>query len=135
MRSFAPEVVTALVWDAPQSPPLAFGRLGLESNGDAVSAPSTLLNGEYTAKLAHGVKVSLGCFNLLNTYADDVEYYYASWLPQDAANAANLANPAVNPADGGRGPHFTSVHGAGINDYHFHPSEKRTLRLTLSTRL
>jgi TonB-dependent receptor-like protein len=112
-----------------------FGPRVLDTQGDAVSPPSTLLNGEYTAKLAHGVKVSLGCFNLLNTYADDVEYYYASWLPQDAANPANLANPAINPLDGGRGPNFTSVHGAGINDYHFHPSEKRTLRLTLSTRL
>jgi len=112
-----------------------FGPRVLDTQGDAVSAPSTLLNGEFTAKLPHGIKWTLACYNLLNADEDDIEYYYNSWLPQDAANPANANNPAINPIDGTRGPGFTSVNGSGIGDYHFHPSEKRTVRLTLSTRL
>lgn len=65
--------------------------------------------------------MTIAFFNILNTPADDVTYYYASWLPRDAT-PANLQNPAVNPAFGG----------SGINDYHFHPSEARTVRLQYS---
>jgi hypothetical protein len=96
-----------------------FGPRPLDTQGDAYSPPSTLLNAEYTAKFRHG-SLSIGLFNLLNAQVDDVTYYYASWLPQDAANAENLKNSAINPALGG----------AGINDDHFHPSQARTVRVT-----
>jgi hypothetical protein len=39
-------------------------------------------------------------FNIFNAQTDDVEYYFPSWLPQDAANAAFARNPAINPALG-----------------------------------
>lgn len=97
-----------------------FGPRPLDTQGNAYSPPSTLLNAEYTAKFAHGNRLTVGLFNILNAQVDDVTYYYASWLPQDAANPAYRANPAIDPALGG----------AGINDYHAHPSEARTIRVT-----
>ncbi len=112
-----------------------FGPRVLDTQGDAFSAPSLLLNGDYTVKLPHGVSWTFGVFNILNATADDVEYYYGSWLPQDAANPAYGNNPAYNPIYGSRAPGFQSVNGQGVNDYHFHPSEKRSIRLTLTKRL
>jgi hypothetical protein len=112
-----------------------FGPRVLDTQGDAFSTPSLLLSGGITLKLPHGLSWSLTGFNLLNADADDVEYYYGSWLPQDAAVASNANNPAINPILGGRAPGFQSVNGQGINDYHFHPSEKRSLRLALTKRL
>jgi TonB dependent receptor/TonB-dependent Receptor Plug Domain len=112
-----------------------FGPRVLDTQGDAFSTPSLLLSGGITLKLPHGLSWSLSAFNLLNADANDVEYYYASWLPQDAALPANANNPAINPIYGSRAPGFASVNGQGINDYHFHPSEKRSLRLALTKRL
>jgi hypothetical protein len=102
-----------------------FGPRVLDQAGDAFSRPSTLLNGQYTFKFRNGNRISLDVFNILNTLADDVEYYYGSWLPQDALNAAYAKDPKINPLLGG----------GGVNDYHFHPAEKRTVRLTFATRL
>ncbi|MGH7755762.1 MAG: TonB-dependent receptor domain-containing protein, partial [Vulcanimicrobiaceae bacterium] len=101
-----------------------FGPRVLDQAGDAYSGPSTLLNGQFTAKLSNRTRLTFDVFNILNASSADVTYFYSSWLPQDAT-PANLADPTVNPALGG----------GGVNDYHFHPSEKRTLRLTLSTQL
>ncbi len=98
-----------------------FGPRPLDTQGDAYSSPSTLLNAEYTAKLSGRRRLTIGLFNVLNAHPDDVTYYYASWLPQDAS-LANVHNAGVNPALGG----------AGINDYHFHPSEARTVRVQYS---
>ncbi len=112
-----------------------FGPRVLDTQGNAFSAPSFLLNGDYTAKLPHGISWTFGVFNILNANADDVEYYYGSWLPQDAANPAYGSNPAYNPIYGARAPGFQSLNGQGVNDYHFHPSEKRSIRLTLTKRL
>ena len=64
-------------------------------------------------------------FNIFNAQTDDVEYYYQSWLPQDASNPAFARNAAINPTLGG----------GGVSDYHFHPGEKRTVRLTLITHI
>ncbi len=102
-----------------------FGPRTLDTQGDAKSPPSTLWNAQYTAKLRSGRRLSFDVFNILNAAVADVTYFYASWLPQDAANRANAGNPAINPALGG----------AGINDYHFHPSVKRTARLTYALPL
>jgi outer membrane receptor for Fe3+-dicitrate len=102
-----------------------FGPRVLDTQGDAVSPPSLIFNTQLTAKFAHRRRLSLDVFNLLNAQVADVTYYYASWLPSDAANPALANNPAINPALGG----------AGVNDYHFHPSQGRTVRLTYSTGL
>lgn len=102
-----------------------FGPRVLSQDGSAYSTPSTIFNGEYTLKGRDGRKARIDILNLLNSGADDIEYNYASWVPHDAANPALAANPAINPALGG----------AGVTDNDFHPSERRTVRLTLSTPL
>jgi hypothetical protein len=98
-----------------------FGPRVLDQAGDAVSAPSVTYNAQGTWKTHRGYDLQGDVFNLFNAQTDDVEYYYQSWLPQDAANPRYADNPAINPALGG----------GGVSDYHFHPGEKRTLRLTL----
>jgi hypothetical protein len=102
-----------------------FGPRVLDQAGDAVSAPSSLLDFQYVAKLRRGAKLKLDVFNVLNSVSDDVEYSYQSWLPSDAANPATAA---LNPAY----PNACQTNGAGcgVNDYHFHPSDSRQVRLT-----
>ena len=102
-----------------------FGPRVLIEDGSAVSAPSTQLNSQFTWKLRKGLQLRLDVLNILNANVDDVEYYYGSWLPHDGANPGIAANPAVNPLLGG----------SGVNDYHLHPSERRTLRLSVSRRM
>lgn len=99
-----------------------FGPRVLDQEGDAHSTGSLVFNGQVTAKLRGGFRLTLEGLNLLNAQTDDIEYYYATWLKQDAANPAFANNPTVNPALGG----------SGINDYVFHPAEAQTFRLTLS---
>ncbi len=102
-----------------------FGPRDLIEDGSAHSPPSTILNGQFTAKFRAGLRLRLDVLNILNAQAADVTYYYGSWLPQDAANRTYALDPSINPALGG----------VGVSDYHFHPSESRTLRLTLTTKL
>ncbi|MEO7203152.1 MAG: TonB-dependent receptor [Candidatus Tumulicola sp.] len=101
-----------------------FGPRVLDQEGDAVSAASVTYNGQYTWKTHRGYDLVADVFNIFNAQTDDVEYYYQSWLPQDAAKPALLHNPAINPTLGG----------AGVSDYYFHPGEKRSLRLTIVVR-
>jgi hypothetical protein len=102
-----------------------FGPRQLDTAGDAVSPPSMLFNAQVTAKLAKRKSLTFDLFNILNAQVADVTYYYASWTPTDAANPKLANNPAINPALGGQ----------GVNDYHFHPSQARTARLTFTTGL
>ncbi len=102
-----------------------FGPRNLIENGSEPSRPTTLLNGQFTAKLAHGRRLTLDAFNILGANADDTTYYYNSWTKRDAADPALTSNPAVNPALGG----------SGVADFHFHPTPKRSFRLSVSTRL
>ncbi len=101
-----------------------FGPRVLDQAGDAFSAPSLLFSTQITGKFKNGVQLTFDMFNLFNAQANDIEYYYGSWLPHDAANPALASDPSVNPALGG----------GGVNDDHFHPSEQRTFRLTFSKR-
>jgi TonB dependent receptor/TonB-dependent Receptor Plug Domain len=101
-----------------------FGPRVLDQAGDAVSAPSVTYNAQGTWKTRRGYNLVLDVFNIFNAQTDDVEYYYPSWLAQDARNPRYAANPAINPVLGG----------SGVNDYEVHPAEKRTLRLTIVTR-
>jgi hypothetical protein len=73
-------------------------------------------------KFQHRRRLTLEVLNLLNSVGDDVEYYYGSWLPEDAKNAGYANNPGINPLLGG----------TGVNDYHFHPMESRVARLIYS---
>jgi hypothetical protein len=104
-----------------------FGPRVLDQAGDAVSAPSSLLDFQYIAKLRSGSQIKLDLFNVFNATSDDVEYYYQSWLPYDAANPANAdLNPAYPNAC------QTNGNGCGVNDYHFHPSDSFQARITFA---
>jgi hypothetical protein len=101
-----------------------FGPRVLDQAGDAVSAPSGLVDFQYVAKLSRRHNLRLDIFNVLNAPSDDVAYFYQSWLPYDARNPVNAAlNPAV------AGP-CQAAGTCGVNDYHVHPSNPRTIRLS-----
>jgi hypothetical protein len=107
-----------------------FGPRILDQAGDARSPSSTIWNAQFTAKLGPTRHLTLDVFNLFNAQVPDVTYYYNSWLPYDAKNPANLNNPAINPALG------ANIDGnAGVPDYHFHPAEKRIVRLSYALKL
>jgi len=53
-----------------------------------------------------GIKLNLDAFNLLNTQASQIDYYYVSRLPGEPAE--------------------------GVTDRHFHPIEPLAFRLTLA---
>ena len=102
-----------------------FGPRNLIEDGSRSTSPTTLLNGQFTAKLARNQRLTLDALNILATTADDTTYYYSSWTKQDAVNPVLASDPRINPTLGG----------AGVADFHFHPTAKRTFRLTLSSRL
>jgi hypothetical protein len=107
-----------------------FGPRTLDTQGDAKSPPSTIWNYEFTRKMRHDQKLSIGVFNIFNADVPDVTYYYNSWLPYDAKNPANANNPAINPVLG------ANIDGsAGVADYHFHPATRRVARLTYALKL
>jgi hypothetical protein len=129
--TYVPEslnVVSAagVTWDRPKFAATLryeyFGPRVLDQAGDAVSAPTGIVNAQFSLKSRNGHRLNLDILNLLNGQADDVEYYYGSWVPQDAKNPAYASNPTINPLLGG----------GGVNDYEFHPSEGRIVRLTYS---
>ena len=53
------------------------------------------------------VRLGVDIFNALNARVSDVDYYYASRLPGEPAS--------------------------GVDDIHFHPVERRSVRLSIST--
>jgi hypothetical protein len=107
-----------------------FGPRTLDTQGDAKSPSSTIWSTQLTLKLHRNARLTFDLFNILNANVPDVTYYYNSWLPYDVKNPANAPNPAINPALG------ANIDGAaGVPDYHFHPAEKRAVRLTYGVRL
>lgn len=102
-----------------------FGPRTLNQSGTAVSSPAGIVNAQLSLKQARGRRLNLDVLNALNARADDVEYYYGSWVRQDAQNPAYAGNPAINPLLGG----------SGVQDYTFHPSEGRIVRLTFALPL
>ncbi len=112
-----------------------FGPRVLDTQGTAVSPPSTIWNFQYIAKINKKNRLTFDVFNLFNANVPDVTYYYNSWLPYDAKNPANANNPAINPALGANidgSPGFPGS--AGVADYHFHPATLRVFRLTYSIK-
>jgi hypothetical protein len=107
-----------------------FGPRTLDTQGDAKSPPSTIWSTQFTRKLRRNERLTFDMFNIFNADVPDVTYYYNSWLPYDAKNLTNASNPAINPALG------ANIDGsAGVPDYHFHPAEKRAVRLTYGVQL
>nr|MBA3756499.1 TonB-dependent receptor [Nitrosomonas sp.] len=82
-----------------------FGKRPLIEDNSVQSNHTMTLNGQMGYKISKNVRVMLQGFNLLNTQAHAIDYYYTSRLPGEPA--------------------------AGVSDLHFHPIESRSLRVNL----
>jgi len=82
-----------------------FGPRYLVADGSIKSNSTTVFNLQATYQINPQTRIRVDVFNLFKRSADDVTYYYTSRLPGE-------------PAD-------------GVNDFHFHPMESRTVRLSL----
>lgn len=85
-----------------------FGERPLLEDDSIRSASSTLVNGRLGFGFGASWEVSLEAFNLLDEEVSDIDYYYASRLPGEPA--------------------------AGVDDFHFHPSEPRSFRIQIAKR-
>jgi len=83
-----------------------FGPRALIEDDSVRSKASTLVNLRVGWQAAKWARLTLDVFNLLNTQASDIDYYYTSRLPGEPAE--------------------------GVDDVHFHPVDKRTLRAALT---
>lgn len=84
----------------------SLGPRPLISDGSVWSNFTTTLNGRLGYVFESGLKINLDAYNLLNTKASQIDYYYVSRLPGEAAQ--------------------------GVADRHFHPVEPLAVRLTLA---
>ncbi len=80
----------------------------LIEDGSVVWGPTVLVNGLVGFEVSKHFRLALEGFNLLNREDDDIAYYYASRLPAEPAE--------------------------GIEDIHFHPMEKPSVRITAMWR-
>ena len=85
-----------------------FGPRPLIEDNSVRSASTTLAYARLGYRIGPATRLTLDVFNLFDKQASDIDYYYQSRLPGEAAD--------------------------GINDRHFHPVERRSLRLTLEHR-
>ena len=99
-----------------------FGPRPLVEDGTAASNPTTTLYLEAGIKPMKNMRIGLDVFNLLDTKASDIDYYYNSSIPSDPAS--------TKPGYMGTCPIATC--GAGVADVHFHPIERRLIRFTLT---
>jgi outer membrane receptor protein involved in Fe transport len=81
-----------------------FGKAPLIEDGSVYSDPTTLVNLEAGYRFREHWRVFLTVFNVFDTEASDITYFYESQLPGEAAP---------------------------VEDIHFHPVEPRTFRLNL----
>ncbi|GAC1560267.1 MAG: hypothetical protein NVS3B17_11840 [Vulcanimicrobiaceae bacterium] len=102
-----------------------FGPRPLVEDGSVASNPTTTLYLQAGFKPTKTTRVGLDVFNLLDTKASDIDYYYNSSIPSDPAY--------TKPGYTGACP--IAACGAGVADIHFHPIERRLLRLTLTQQL
>jgi outer membrane receptor protein involved in Fe transport len=84
-----------------------FGPRPLIEDNSKRSATTAIAYARVGYKLNRSWAVSLDVFNLFDRKASDVDYYYASRLPGEPAE--------------------------GVDDFHYHPAESRSFRLTLKT--
>jgi hypothetical protein len=80
----------------------------LIEDGSVTWGPTVLVNGRVGFKLTDRLTLALDGFNLLDREDDDIAYFYESRLPGEPAE--------------------------GVEDVHFHPMEKPSLRLSLTWR-
>jgi len=84
----------------------SLGPRPLVSDGSVWSTFTTTLNGRVGYIFESGIKLNLDAYNLLNTQASQIDYFYTSRLPGEPAG--------------------------GVADRHFHPLEPLAVRLTLA---
>jgi hypothetical protein len=84
----------------------SLGPRPLISDGSVWSSFTTTLNGRMGYVFESGIKVNLDVFNILNTQASQIDYFYVSRLPGEPLE--------------------------GVADRHFHPVEPTAFRLTLA---
>ena len=82
-----------------------FGPRPLIEDGSVRSASTTLAYARAGYRITPRTRLTLDLFNLFDRKASDIDYYYASRLPGEAAD--------------------------GVDDVHFHPVEPRSMRLSL----
>lgn len=83
-----------------------FGPRALIEDGSVWSGPTSLFDARAGYTFGNGIKLTLDALNLLNTQADQIDYYYPSRLSGEPEG--------------------------GVNDVHFHPVEPLAFRLTLA---
>lgn len=81
-----------------------FGAYSLIEDNSVRATPTTMLSAD-AGFLVSGIRIQASVLNLLNARDDDIQYYYASRLPGEAAG--------------------------GVEDVHFHPVEPRQVRVSL----
>ena len=81
-----------------------FGPRPLIEDNSVRSKSSTLVNMQVGYRISKPLKISMEVLNMFNAQVSDIDYYYASQLPGEAAP---------------------------VNDIHSHPAEPRTVRVTL----
>lgn len=86
-----------------------FGPRNLVEDASVKSAATSLFNAEASYSLSRRARVILEAFNLFNTIASDIDYFYTSRLPGEPSQ--------------------------GVWDVHSHPTLPRTLRIGLSVGL
>ena len=84
------------------------GPAPLVEDNSARSPVTTLVNAQVSYAVSPKLSLRLEGFNLLDSDDNDITYFYASRLPGEPAE--------------------------GVEDFHFHPVEPRTVRLGLSAR-
>jgi hypothetical protein len=82
-----------------------FGPRPLIEDGTVQSRSSRIVNGQAGYRFSQGVRLGLDIFNLFNSQASDIDYYYASRLPGEPLG--------------------------GVLDIHTHPVTQRTARVNL----
>jgi outer membrane receptor protein involved in Fe transport len=82
-----------------------FGPRPLTEDNSVRSKSTTLLNLEGGYQLAKQLRVNVEVFNLANTKASDIDYFFTSRLPGEPLE--------------------------GVDDIHFHPTPPRTVRVTV----
>ena len=86
-----------------------FGPRDLIEDSSVRSRATTLANAEVGYRWSERLRVSVDALNLLDARGSDIDYFYASRLPGEAA--------------------------AGVDDIHFHPTLPRTIRAMLTVGL
>jgi outer membrane receptor protein involved in Fe transport len=95
-----------------------FGPRPLIEDNSVRSSSTTIVNFRGGYRIDKRWQVGLDVFNLFDSDASDIDYFYASCL-------AGEVGSAECPAGGG---------GTGVDDIHFHPVEPRSFRITLTGR-